>query len=226
MQQQFTDIKFYISNVKTSWLFLIIFSYFWICVTTKYVLYLILCVEKREREIYKGIAFIWFRVASHINCETSSCTCQAAASHGFLLHYRLGFKASPPPFFSYPLPPSRALTFYSTNALSQPFLLRSPFPVTWCHMMSSTLLSVFPSPYINPSEGRVGQASDRKSKARPQTRPYGMGTWECVLRFRRMRAFPSGTFSDPWCTLITPSHGSSTGSAEQWWGFSFNCTFE
>lgn len=77
---------------------------------------------------------------------------------------------------------------------------------------SSTLLSVFPSPYINPSEGEVSQAPDKKNI--PPNEDLWNGNlanpseWVC-LRGSWMKAFPPRAFSDPQYTLITPHHKST-----------------
>lgn len=128
----------------------------------------------------------------------------------------------------YPIPTFllRNATFFFVSA----FFSQLHSNVLLLPSASSTLCSVFPSPYINPSEGEVSQAPDKKNI--PPNKDLWNGNlanpseWVC-LRVRGWRRFHPGhslTLSIHSLLLTTAPH---TAEHKLSWGmvvFSFNGT--
>lgn len=105
-----------------------------------------------------------------------------------------------------------------SDALTSLLLLHFPFTLTF-QSVSSTLPSVFPSPYINCTVSHPG--SRREKNTCPK---QGFMEWEPaspqpmgVFASWRMKAFPLGVFSGPRCTLITAATALHTAERKPSW---------
>lgn len=179
----------------------------------------------------------WMRAALTGN---PSCKCQKAASRGSKLYHWVYFKASSAPLLSplYPLCLNRSPTpaIHLANVLTSlffAFLLPSHSNALLLLLsVSSTLLSVFPSPYINSSKGEVSQASDKKNI------PLNKDLWNgnlpipasgCVCEFIDEGISTQGIF---WplvyahCSSLLLHTEHNTHWAGEWWWFSLNCTLK
>ncbi len=111
-------------------------------------------------------------------------------------------------------------TSHLLNMLSQLFLFaffsQSHSNALLPPFVSSTLLSVFPSPYINPSEGEVSQVPNKKNI--PQNKDLWNGIlansskWVC-LEFLD-EGFSTGSVVWP---LVFTYYQQNTSEAEWWW---------